>query len=102
MFNVIRSALEETESLQVGQHALENTGLGVCADDQTLRESFELAQQFLPTVAAPGNMLRLIEATAAEAAEQTRRPSRRVMSCDDRCLLGSASGDARPERAVET
>jgi hypothetical protein len=71
MFNVIQMRpLDETESLQVAQHALENSGLGVAADEQTLRETFELAQQFLPTVAAPGNMLRLTGATAAEAAEQ--------------------------------
>jgi ATP-dependent Clp protease ATP-binding subunit ClpC len=72
-FEVVRvRALEEAESLEVGRHALENSGLGVSADDQTLRESFELAQQFLPTVSAPGNMLRLVDATAAEVAEQKR------------------------------
>jgi ATP-dependent Clp protease ATP-binding subunit ClpC len=72
MFNVIQiRPLDETESLQVARHALENSGLGVFADEQTLRETFELAQQFLPTVAAPGNMLRLTGATAAETAEQS-------------------------------
>ena len=62
--------LDEAESIQVAQHALEHLAFGVGADEQTLRESFELAQQFLPTMAAPGNLLRLVEATSAEAAEQ--------------------------------
>ena len=70
-FEVIRvRPLDEDESLQVAHDALENTGLGVSAEDQTLKESFDLAQQFLPTLAAPGNLLRLVGATAAEAAEQ--------------------------------
>jgi ATP-dependent Clp protease ATP-binding subunit ClpC len=70
-FDVIQvRPLDESESLQVAEHALENSELAVTADPQTLRETFELAQQFLPTVAAPGSMLRLVTATAAEAAEQ--------------------------------
>ena len=62
--------LDETESVRVAEHALEQSELEVTASEQTLRETFELAQQFLPTVAAPGNLLRLTGATAAEAAEQ--------------------------------
>ncbi len=89
-FEVIQvRSLDETESVQVAQHALENSGLGVTASDQTLRETFELAQQFLPTVAAPGNILRLSGATAAEAAEQN------VTSFETSDVLGtiaSASG----------
>ena len=70
-FDVIQMRpLDETESIQVAEHALEHSRLGVSASEQTLRETFELAQQFLPTMAAPGNMLRLTGATAAETAEQ--------------------------------
>ena len=70
-FDVIQvRPLDETESIEVAEHALEHSRLGVSAGEQTLRETFELAQQFLPTVAAPGNLLRLTGATAAEAAEQ--------------------------------
>jgi ATP-dependent Clp protease ATP-binding subunit ClpC len=73
-FEVIRvRPLDEGESVQVAQHALEHSGLGVTAGEQTLRETFELAQQFLPTVAAPGSILRLTGATAAEAAEQNEK-----------------------------
>src|SRR5262245_34822988 len=57
--------LDETESVLVAEHALGQSELDVTASEQTLRETFELAQQFLPTVAAPGNLLRLAGATAA-------------------------------------
>jgi ATP-dependent Clp protease ATP-binding subunit ClpC len=38
----------------------------------TLVEAFELAQQFLPGLAAPGNLLRLVQATVADVAEEGR------------------------------
>jgi ATP-dependent Clp protease ATP-binding subunit ClpC len=73
-FDIVRvRPLDETESIQVARHALEEDALDVAADDTTLTESFDLAQQFLPGVAAPGNLLRLVNAAAAEAAEAGRR-----------------------------
>jgi ATP-dependent Clp protease ATP-binding subunit ClpC len=61
--------LDDAASIAVARHALEHDALEVEADDQTLAEALELAQQFLPGVAQPGNLLRLVHATAAEAAE---------------------------------
>jgi ATP-dependent Clp protease ATP-binding subunit ClpC len=70
-FELVRvRPLGEADTVAVAKHALEQDALGVTTDDATLAESFELAQQFLPGVAAPGNLLRIMSATAAEAAEQ--------------------------------
>jgi ATP-dependent Clp protease ATP-binding subunit ClpC len=43
------------------------------ASRETLVEAYELAQQFLPGMAAPGNLLRLVHATAADVEEEGRR-----------------------------
>jgi ATP-dependent Clp protease ATP-binding subunit ClpC len=70
-FELIRvRPLDEADTIAVGRHALEHDGLDVETDDETLAEAFELAQQFLPGIAPPGNLLRLLHATAAETAEQ--------------------------------
>lgn len=70
-FEIVRvRPLDEADTIAVTKHALEQDALDVATDDQTLAESFELAQQFLPGVAPPGNLLRLLHATAAETAEQ--------------------------------
>jgi ATP-dependent Clp protease ATP-binding subunit ClpC len=70
-FEVVRvRPLDEVDTIAVARHALEQDELDVGTDDETLAESFELAQHFLPGVAPPGNLLRLLHATAAEAAEQ--------------------------------
>jgi ATP-dependent Clp protease ATP-binding subunit ClpC len=70
-FEVVRvRPLDEADTIAVARHALQQDALDVAADDETLAEAFELAQQFLPGVAPPGNLLRLLHATAAEAAEQ--------------------------------
>ena len=71
------------------------TRSSVETDDETLAEALELAQQFLPSVAQPGNLLRLLHATAAEAAEQEdaelrraptfSRRSRPAPDCRSRC-----------------
>ena len=61
--------LDDAGAIAVARHALEHDALEVEADDETLVEALELAQQFLPGVAQPGNLLRLVHATAAEAAE---------------------------------
>ena len=70
-FEVVRvRPLDDEATIAVARHALETDVLGVSADDETLRETLELAQQFFPGVAQPGNVLRLVQATAAEAAEK--------------------------------
>ena len=70
-FEIVRvRPLDEADTIAVVRHALEEGALGVETDDATLAESFELAQQFLPGIAPPGNVLRLLQSTAAEAAEQ--------------------------------
>ena len=70
-FEVIRvRPLDESESVEVARHALEHSELEVTASDLTLAEAYELAQQFLPGMAAPGNLLRLVRAAAAGAADQ--------------------------------
>ena len=70
-FELVRvRPLDDAEAIAVARHALEHDGLDVEAEDEkTLAEALELAQQFLPSVAQPGNLLRLVHATAAEAAE---------------------------------
>ena len=47
--------------------------LGDRASHETLADAYELAQQFLPGLAAPGNLLRLVQATAADVEEEGRR-----------------------------
>src|SRR6185312_10446119 len=56
--------LDDAGAIAVARHALEHDALEVEADDETLVEALELAQQFLPGVAQPGNLLRLVHATA--------------------------------------
>ena len=70
-FEMIRvRPLDQADTIAVARHALEHDPLDVETDDDTLAEAFELAQQFLPSIAPPGNLLRLLHATVAEAAEQ--------------------------------
>jgi ATP-dependent Clp protease ATP-binding subunit ClpC len=69
-FEMVRvRPLDQADTIAVARHALANDPLDVETDDETLAEAFELAQQFLPSIAPPGNLLRLLHATAAEAAE---------------------------------
>ncbi|HJS49450.1 MAG TPA: AAA family ATPase [Gaiellaceae bacterium] len=69
-FEMVRvRPLDQADTIAVARHALEHDPLDVETDDETLAEAFELAQQFLPSIARPGNLLRLLLATAAEAAE---------------------------------
>jgi ATP-dependent Clp protease ATP-binding subunit ClpC len=70
-FDVVRvRALDERDAIAVARHSLEHDRLDVTTDDATLAETFELAQQFLPGVAPPGGLIRLVAATAAETAER--------------------------------
>lgn len=64
--------LDGDDAVAVAQHALAHDELDVSTSDQVLAESLELAEQFLAGVAAPGNLLRLVKPTTAEAAEAAR------------------------------
>ena len=89
-FEVVRvRPLGETDTIAVARHALQHETTGVEADEETFAEAFELAQQFVPGVAPPGNLLRLLHATAAEAAEQG---SERFDGADVLATLAAASG----------
>lgn len=69
-FELVRvRPLDDPDTIAVARHALEHDPLDVAADDEVLAEALELAQQFLPAVSQPGNLLRLVHATAAETAE---------------------------------
>ena len=91
-FDVIRvGALDQEDSIAVARHALEHDGLDVATDDQTLIRSYDLAQQFLPGVASPGGLLRLIRSAAADAHEDGRD------SFDDADVLATlAAGSGLP------
>jgi ATP-dependent Clp protease ATP-binding subunit ClpA len=48
-FELVRvRPLDDPDTVAVARHALEHDALGVDADDETLAEALELAQQFLP------------------------------------------------------
>jgi ATP-dependent Clp protease ATP-binding subunit ClpC len=70
-FEAIRvRTLDDEDSIAVARHALEHDGLDVTTDDETLMRSSDLAQQFLPGVASPGGLLRLVNAAALEAHDE--------------------------------
>ena len=52
--------LEEAEAVSVALHALEHDGYDITATEETLRGAHELAEQFLPRISSPGNLLRLV------------------------------------------
>ena len=91
-FDVIRvGALDQEDSIAVARHALEHDGLDVATDDETLIRSYDLAQQFLPGVASPGGLLRLVRSAAADAHEDGRD------SFDDADVLATlAAGSGLP------
>jgi ATP-dependent Clp protease ATP-binding subunit ClpC len=60
--------LAEPEAVAVALHALEHDPFEVTATEETLRSAHELAEQFLPRIASPGNLLSLVRAAAKEAA----------------------------------
>jgi ATP-dependent Clp protease ATP-binding subunit ClpC len=63
-FTVVRLApFAEADALRLARGALTQAGLK--ASDQTLRESFELAEHYLPAVASPGGLLRVLDQAAA-------------------------------------
>jgi ATP-dependent Clp protease ATP-binding subunit ClpC len=60
--------LEEAEAVSVALHALEHDGYDITATEETLRGAYELAEQFLPRISSPGNLLRLVRTATVEAA----------------------------------
>ena len=68
-FEVLRvRPLDEQSTVAAAEQTVEGR-----ASHATLVEAYELAQQFLPGLAAPGNLLRLVQATAAFVEEEGRR-----------------------------
>ncbi len=81
--------LEEAESVSVAVHALEHDGYDVAATEDTLRGAYELAEQFLPRISSPGNLLRLVRAATVDAAGKGQRE---VTESDLVAALAQSSG----------
>ncbi|HEX3291112.1 MAG TPA: AAA family ATPase, partial [Gaiella sp.] len=72
-FEVIQlRTLDQAEAIEVSRAALATDGLDVTAAEDTLVRTYDLAQQFLPGVSPPGNLLRLVRAAALEASQAGR------------------------------
>jgi ATP-dependent Clp protease ATP-binding subunit ClpC len=68
-FDVVRvRPLDEQSTVAAAEQTVEGR-----ASRETLLEAYELAHQFLPGLAAPGNLLRLVKATATDVEEEGRR-----------------------------
>jgi ATP-dependent Clp protease ATP-binding subunit ClpC len=65
--------LDEPEAVAVAVHALDNDGYDITATQETLRGAFDLAQQFLPRIGSPGNLLSLVRAAAQDAAAKSEQ-----------------------------
>jgi ATP-dependent Clp protease ATP-binding subunit ClpC len=84
-FEVVRvRPLDEQSTVAAAEQLL-----GTRASRGTLHEAYELAQQFLPGLAAPGNLLRLVQATAADVEEEGRSE---FETSDVLATLASSSG----------
>ena len=71
-FNIVRvRPLDEETTIAVAEHKLEAEEFQ--ASRETLTEAYDLAQQFLPHIAPPGNLLRLVDVTINEVEEEGRR-----------------------------
>jgi ATP-dependent Clp protease ATP-binding subunit ClpC len=84
-FEVIRvRPLDEQSTVAAAEQLL-----GDRAAPETLHEAFELAQQFLPGLAPPGNLLKLAQATAADVEEEGRHE---IETSDVLATLAASSG----------
>jgi len=63
--------LDEEGTVELSRDVLAASGIRV-DDDATLRGTFDLAQQFLPGISPPGNVLRLLRATVQRVEEDGR------------------------------
>ena len=64
--------LADEETTAVVRHALDTQATEIAVSDEVLTESLELAQQFIPGVAPPGNALQLLQAAVDDAVENGR------------------------------
>jgi ATP-dependent Clp protease ATP-binding subunit ClpC len=62
--------LGEREAMAVARETVGQLDVAVHVSEQTLRSGFELANQFLPRAAPPGNLLRLVRAAVEDVAER--------------------------------
>jgi hypothetical protein len=84
-FEIVRvRPLDEQTTVAAAEHML-----GTRTSRETLYEAYELAQQFLPGLAPPGNLLRLVKATAANVEEEGRQE---FATSDVLATLASSSG----------
>jgi len=81
--------LEEEEALIVAQEALLHIDADVRASEEILRSASDLASQFLPHIAPPGNLLRLVRAAAVEVVD---RQGHELEHSDLVAALGSSTG----------
>ena len=63
--------LDEEETVELSRDVLAASGIDV-DEDATLRETYDLAQQFLPGVSPPGNVLRLLRGAVQRVEEDGR------------------------------
>jgi ATP-dependent Clp protease ATP-binding subunit ClpA len=90
MFEIVRvRALPEQAAVEVARQTLGRREPPLAASTETLRQAYELAQQFLPHQVAPGNLLRLLTAAAEEAAAAGRLE---IESSDCLTAVAAASG----------
>ena len=64
--------LADDEATAVVRHALDTQAAEIIVSEDVLDESLELAQQFIPGVAAPGNALQLLQAAVDDAIDNGR------------------------------
>ncbi len=84
VFEVIRvRPLDEEATIAVAEDMLAKKERDTAR--ATLEESYDLAQQFLPHLSPPGNLLRLVDATLAEV-EEPAGASSRPRTCSRRSL----------------
>ena len=77
-FTIVRLApFAEPDALRLARGALSQAGLK--ASDQTLRESFELAEHYLPGVASPGGLLRVLDQGASRLPPDVDEVTTRVV-----------------------
>ena len=88
LFEPIRvTGLDERETLEAVRGWADE--VGVVVSDETLAEAYELADHYLPGLAAPGNVLRLLRSAAARTA---RTRGAELQTADVLATLSETSG----------
>jgi ATP-dependent Clp protease ATP-binding subunit ClpC len=89
-FDIVRvRPLDEADAIEVAKDAIGRDVLDVTTNEETLSEAAELARQFLPGIASPGNLLRVTAAAATEAFDNGRQEFDKT---DVLATLASTSG----------